>query len=218
MSAPHYLSTRANWEAAANATGASLEIAVAGCIRDYLEVTYPGQFRVVTHPTDFKQMYLEEDRRQNPGTYLRPAAPAEGDIWFDEAKGQFLIQGKRHGSVAQMGFIPDVKIESVATGKSYFIECKAQNDSGNAHERACKFATPSMIEAMQRKIGVDYHPIGYLFSGDLITKKKYLLELRLSFWFAKDHMLLWPKTRPAQALAEWFEAVIKGLLCPPAKS
>jgi hypothetical protein len=65
---------------------------------------------------------------------------------------------------------------------------------------------------MQRKMGIMYHPIGYLFSGDLITKKKYLLELELCYGFKREHMLLWPKARPADALVTWFEATIKNLL------
>jgi hypothetical protein len=210
--APHYLSTRANWEAAANETGASLESAVAGAFRAYLDETYPDQFQVVSHPTDFKQLYLEEDRRRNRETYAKPAAPTAGDVWYDEGRQTFLVQGAKSAAVAQCGCVPDVKITCLSTGKSYYIECKAQNDAGNAHERACKFATPSMIEAMQRKMGVEYHPIGYLFSGDLVTKKKYVLELQLSFAFAADHLVLWPKTRPAQQLVNWFEKSLKQLL------
>jgi hypothetical protein len=213
MTEPHYLSKRANWEAAANATGASLENAVADGWRAYLNAEYPGQFEVETHPSEFKQIYLEEDRRRNPGTYAKPAAPVAGDTWFDEARGTFMTQGEKgRPREAQCGFVPDVKIKCIATGRAYYAECKAQNDAGNAHERACKFATPSVIEAMQRKMGVSYHPIGYLFSGDLITKKKYLLELELCYGFKREHMLLWPKARPAIALAAWFEEIIKNLI------
>ena len=212
MTEPHYLSTRANWEAAANETGASLESAGAGALRTYLDETYPGQFQVVSHPTDFKQLYLEEDRRRNPEAYAKPAAPVAGDVWYDEGRQTFLVQGAKSVAVAQCGCVPDVKIICLATKKTYYIECKAQNDAGNAHERACKFATPSMIAAMQRKMGVEYHPIGYLFSGDLVTKKKYVLELQLSFAFAADHLVLWPKIRPAQQLVDWFEKTIKSLL------
>ena len=209
---PHYLSTRANWEAAANATGASLESAVVGTLRAYLDETYPGQFTVESHPPDFNQLYLEEDRRLNPGAYLKPATPVPGDIWFDEARGTFVQQGAVSVGLARMGCIPDTKILCVSTGRPYYMECKAQNDAGNAHERACKFATPSMIEAIQRKKGITYHPIGYLFSGDLITKKKYVLELQLCFGFKREHLILWPKTRPAANLIEWFETVVKNLI------
>lgn len=210
--APHYLSTRANWEAAANATGASLEEAVRDTLRAYLDATYPGEFRVDSHPGDFKQLYLEEDYRRNPEIYSKPPIPVAGDIWYEPDNGLFMIQGARSATVAQMGCIPDVKISNLASGNTYYIECKAQNDAGNAHERACKFATPSFLDAMKRKMDVDYHPIGYLFSGDLINKKKYILELRLSFGFAADHMMLWQKTRPAADLARWFERTIKNLL------
>lgn len=212
MTEPHYLSTRANWEAAANETGASLESVVVKTFRTYLDETYPGQFRVDSHPTDFKQLYLEEDYRRTPENYVKPAQPVPGDIWYDEIRKTFLVQGVKSPAVAQCGCVPDVKITCLANGHAYFVECKAQNDAGNAHERACKFATPSMIGAMQRKMGISYHPIGYLFSGDLITKKKYVLELQLSFDFASEHMVLWPKTRPATQLVQWFEKVVKGLL------
>jgi len=122
MTEPHYLSTRANWEAVANETGASLESAVAGSLRAYLDMTYPGQFRVDSHPTDFKQLYLEEDRLKHPETYVKPAAPVPGDIWFDEARQTFLVWGTKSPAIAQCGCIPDVKITCLATKKAYFIE------------------------------------------------------------------------------------------------
>jgi len=212
MTEPHYLSTRANWEAAANADGARVEEAVANTLRSYLDATYPGVYEVSRHPTDFDQIYLEEDMRLHPDAYEKPAAPEAGDIWYNKEIGRFECQGKKNACAQKMGLIPDTKIRHLKTGLSYFIEAKQQNDSGNAHERACKYASPSILAAMQRKMGVTYHPVGYIFAGDLITKKKYQLELQLSFGFAAEHLFLWEKGLPPAALAAWFERVVKGLL------
>lgn len=206
----HYLSKRGNWEAAANANGASLEEAVAATLAAYLEAQYPGAYTVESHPSDFKQLYLEVDYKRNPEVYSKPENLIKDSIWFDVDRKVFL-QGPSEKQ-AQCGCIPDVKITSKATGHSYFIECKAQKDEGNAQERACKYATPSFLRAIQEKLGVGYHPIGYLFSGQLVKKRKYVLELQLSFGFAANHLLLWDPERPAEALVSWFETCIRPLI------
>jgi hypothetical protein len=211
-SEPHYLSRRANWEAAANAAGASLEDAVASTLRAYLDTEYPDMYTVETHPGDFKQLYLEIDYKRNPGEYAKPETMTKDSVWFDPVR-RIFIQGPA-GKVAQCGCIPDVKIISKKSGKAYFLECKAQKDEGNAQERACKYATPSFLRAIQEKMEVDYHPIGYLFSGQLVNKRKYILELQLSFGFAADHLLLWKPERPADVLVGWFERTIRPLLEP----
>ncbi len=211
-SQPHYLSRRGNWEAVAVQVGGSLEKAVASTLESYLSSQYPDTYSIETHPGDFKQLYLEFDYQLHPTAYNKPATVTEDTIRFDSTKGLFL-QGPT-AKVAQCGCIPDIKITSKKTGHSYYIECKAQKDEGNAQERACKYATPSFLQAIRDKLKVSYHPIGYLFSGQLITKRKYILELQLSFGFAPEHLLLWDTAKP-EALISWFEATIRPTLNGP---
>lgn len=216
--APHYLSQRENWEAAANRDGRDIEEKVVAILRGWLEATYPGEFGVESHPTDLRQIYLEDDYSRNPAAYARPAAPTADDIWWDAEKGVFMTLRGSKTTPASLGCIPDVKLWSKRTGRAYFLECKRQNDSGNAHERCAKYATPSMIALIQKKLGgVAYHPVGYLFTGPLITKRKYILELRATFGFAADHLLLWKEggedaAAGAAALTGWVAAVVLPLL------
>jgi hypothetical protein len=211
--APHYLSTRENWEAAAGAAGKSLEDVVATVIREYLDRVEPGEYTVTNHPNDLRQIYFEYDYSLNPDSYAETAE--EGEVWYHSGQKMFVQnKGKRVTFAACGGCIPDVKIQSRTTGRSYFIECKAQNDAGNAHERCAKYATPSIIELVKKHAAgkgettVPYHPIGYLFSGSLLDKRKYVVELQATFGFARDHLFLWKKEREAAALTAWIGRVV----------
>ena len=213
--APHYLSQRANWEAAANQAGRDIEEQVATLLREWLETSFPGEFGVETHPADLRQLYLEDDYSRNPEAYAPPVAPTTDDIWYDAEKGVFVTLRGTKVTPASLGCIPDVKIWSKRTGRAYYLECKRQNDSGNAHERCAKYATPSMIALIQKKLGgVAYHPVGYLFAGPLVKKRKYILELQTTFGFAADHLLLWKEgdADARAALTGWAGRVILPLL------
>jgi len=216
MSAPHYLSLRANWQIAANAAGTKLEDVVQATVSGHLDAKYPGQYTVVKHPKDFDQIYLEEAHRRDPSRFAKPAEPKEGDIWFDDTDKIFLKQEKGRAKRAQLGCIPDVGITYIASGRKYFMECKQQNDAGNAQERAAKYATPSMIAAIQRRIGgVTYHPIGYLFSGSMVTNIKYILEIETTFSFVADHLLLWRPERPVDILCDWIDRTVVPIMSGP---
>jgi hypothetical protein len=206
----HYLSTRDNWQLAAQSGGAKTRDSTADVLRTYLDATYPGQFEVTKEPADLKQIYYLHDWKQNPEAY-QPDTTAE--VWWDASKQLFLT--KRAGKAVAAsggGCTPDVKILCKATGRAYFIECKHQNDAGNAHERAAKYATSSIIALIQEIMGAVYHPVGYLFSGSMTEKRKYQLELRATFAFAGDHLFLWDTERTAGPLVAWLERVVMPLL------
>lgn len=209
----HYLSLRAKWQDRANSGGSSLRDTFAGVAQEYLESRYPGEFQVTVEPKDLRQIYFEMDYAVNPEAYARPAAPTAGDVWFDAEKGVFMtLKGGKETMAGGGGCIPDVKIKARTSGHVYFVECKQQNDAGNAHERCAKYATASILGHIKRKLGVDYHPIGYAFSGALVDKRKYVVELQATFAFAKDHLFLWKKERPVDALIAWLDRVIVPLL------
>lgn len=222
--APHYLSTRANWEAAAGAAGKAAEDSVLSILEEWFEATWPGEFLVEKHPSDLRQIYFEYDYEQNPEAYRKPLQPGPDDVWYDAEKRSFrTLKGKKEVTAPCGGCIPDIKIQCRSSGKSYFIECKRQNDAGNAHERCAKYATPSIVRLIQRKAvssaisgasageyPAQYHPIGYLFTGGLTEKRKYQVELRATFGFAADHLLFWGGG--AEQLTKWIGHVVVPLL------
>lgn len=200
-SKPHYLSTRSNWEAGANIHGATIRDACAAALSAYLGPNYEVQ----VEPRDLRQLWLEDDYAVHPERYAKPAEPKEGDIWFDGAK--FVQQKAKSVGTAQLGCQPDIKITNKLTKKVYYIECKAQGDAGNAHERCAKYASPSVLEAIKRRHGIAYHPMGYVFSGDLVTKQKYILELEGTYRFAPGHLLLWKPDRPVEVIQRWVDGI-----------
>jgi hypothetical protein len=210
----HYLARRANWQAAAQAGGARAEKDSCQIIRDYLETTYPGEFAVSWHPHDLRQIYYEYDYERNPEAYAKPAVPTSEHIWYDAQLKLFATTGGS-GLVRPAlggGCIIDCAIEHINSGKKYYIECKNQEDKGNAHERAAKYATPSIIAHVQKKLGVSYQPFGYLFTGGMVESKPYIVELKATYGFAPDHLFLWKKEHEPAPLLEWLERVVLPLL------
>ena len=211
--ASHYLARRGNWQLVAHQGGAATENDTVTVIQEYLESKYPGEYIVSAHPTELRQLYYEYTYELDPTMYEKPAAPTSADVWYDAQKGCFMtIQGTaattREGFANGGGCIPDAKIEHRASGRKCFLECKNQADAGNAHERAAKYATPSVIGFVQKKLGVTYHPFGHIFTGAIVEKRKYVVELTTTFGFALNHLFLWKKERPVEPLTEWLEAVI----------
>jgi len=205
------LSQRGNWELAANQGGAKLEDTVQTILASELDAQI---YTVTKHPTTLRQLYYEHDYSQRPELYTKPAEPTPTDVWYDpDTKTFTALRYGREVFADGGGCVPDIEIRNTSTNKSYFIECKNQNDAGNAHERCAKYATPSVIRAIQQKIGgVSYHPIGYLFSGSLVDKRKYIIELNLTYGFAKEHLLLWKPDRAAEPLLKWLRTVIIPLI------
>jgi hypothetical protein len=205
---PHYLAARENWQQGAMEGGGQAEQDLSSTIKNYLDAKEPGVWLVESQPKDLKQIYLEHDFKQSPNSYLRPETPVDGDVWYDEQKGFVTVTGKNNVREANRGCIPDCKVQHVASGRRCFIECKNQGDAGNAHERAAKYATPSMIAFVQKKLGIEYLPFAYVFTGNMVESPKYILELQLIFGFAEKNLFLWKKGRAAAPLIEWLETAI----------
>ncbi len=181
-------------------------------LSDYLGKTYPGEFAVTTHPKDLDQFYLEGARRRNPTLFVKPADPQVGNIWYDDTAGTFMKKTEKGVKRAEMGCIPDLSIRHVSSSRRYYLECKNQGDAGNAHERAAKYATQSVIDGIRMKFDLSYHPIGFVFSGEMVEDVKYRYELETTYEFIQDHLLLWRAGRPVDVLCEWVERVIVPLL------
>lgn len=211
----HYLSKRGNWQLVAHQGGAKAEHDTSELIDTYLNTTYPGQYEVVPHPKDLKQLYYEYTYELDPTLYEKPATPTTEDVWYDAEKGQFMTLKKNgtEGFADGGGCIPDIKLLHRSSGRMCFIECKHQGDAGNAHERAAKYATPSVISFVQKKLDVTYHPFGHVFTGPIVESRKYVVELATTFGATPNHLFLWKKDRPIEPLIQWLEAVILPPLC-----
>jgi len=210
-----HLANRENWHQAAQEGGNLAEEHISSAIRTYLDTTYPGEWIVERHPKDLTQLYLEYDYEHSPESYKNPRNPVEGDVWWDPITKKFLtMTSKNTIREAARGCIPDCKVQHIASSKITFIECKNQNDAGNAHERAAKYASPSLISYVQKKLGVDYHPFAYIFTGGMVENRKYILELQLLFAFAKEHLFLWKAGRHIDPLIQWLETNILPSLRP----
>jgi len=208
----HYLSLRANWQQIAADAGGKFEKVVFKILSEHFAATAPS-YTVVSHPSDFSQLWLEEDYKNNPTDYVKPKDQVKGDIYYDESKKIFLSYNGSKWVPAKMGIVPDLMITNKTTGRRFLIEAKHQNDKGNAHERCAKFATPSMIEALKKNLGVEYHPIAYMFGGPLVDKRKYQLELRTCYAFAGANLVL-VKEGPEMVdqILNWFEQTVKPMV------
>ena len=208
----HYLARRANWQLKANQDGSLTEADTVKVIQSYLDSVYPGEYEVCAHPPWFGQPYLEMGFEDNPDEYKEPTVPKEGDEWFDVKQNLFVRQESRSVKPIRETFVLDAGIRHIASGRRYVIECKRQQAAGNAHERACKYTSPSILAFIKKKLGVDYHPIGYVFAGGIVEDKTYCRELRALFKFAKEHLLLWKEERKPEILVEWLESTVLPLL------
>ena len=201
----HYLSKRANWQLKANQDGSLVEADTARIIKSYLDTLYPGEYEVISKPPWFGQPYLEMDREENTELDEQPTDPKNDDVWFDKAKNLFVQKKEDKIATVKETFVPDTGILHKKSGRRYVIECKRQQAKGNAHERACKYASPSMINFIKKKLGVEYHPIGYLFAGEIVEDAAYCREIRAFFSFARQHLLLWKNSRDGVILTDWLE-------------
>jgi hypothetical protein len=206
----HYLARRGNWQLVAHQGGARAEHDAIDVIRAYLDTAHPGEYTVSGQPSDLAQLYYEYTYELDPSMYVKPDHPTAEDVWYDVEKTQFMTIKKNgtEGFAKGGGCIPDIRIQHIATGRKCFIECKNQGDAGNAHERAAKYATPSVITFVQKKLGVTYHPFGHIFTGQIVETRKYVVELATTFGFAPNHLFLWKKDKPIEPLQVWLETVI----------
>jgi hypothetical protein len=206
----HYLAARGNWQKVAQQGGTRAEADTIDVIRDYLNTTYPGMYDVQKHPQDLRQMYYEYTYELDPELYRKPETPTSEDVWFD---GEFrTLKSGKEVRASGGGCEPDIGITHLPTGRKYFIECKNQGDAGNAHERAAKYATPSVIGFIKKKLKIDYHPFGYLFTGAMVESRKYQIELATTYGFAANHLFLWKKERPVEPLTQWIEDVLSSFV------
>jgi hypothetical protein len=211
MTTPHYLSIRENWQAEANKGGAAHEQDVASAFEAYFKTAAGADFEYIHKPKQLDQCFLEYQYKKNPSVYAKPAEPKKDDIYYDETSKRFKKYTGKSWTDAKEGMAPDGMIRCKTTGKAVCLEDKNQNDAGNAHERAYRYATPKVVKAIQEKLGITHQPVFWVFSGSIATNNKYIHEF--AFHLDEDHyVLLKPTDDKATLLVAWFNRVIRPLL------
>jgi len=110
------------------------------------------------------------------------------------------------------GIKPDYAIRNAQNGRIVFVEIKRQGAAGNAHERACKYMMPGILNAM-RQVGNQPDsviPMWWVFTNGLAEAQRY--EREIMFWFQgiERHVLLWGDRRAD--VTEHFDRFIRPML------
>lgn len=110
------------------------------------------------------------------------------------------------------GIRPDYSISNPETGRRVFVEIKRQRAAGNAHERACKYMMPGILNAM-RQAGnqpADVIPMWWVFTNGVAADPRYVQEIMFWFQGIEGNVLLWSDGRGE--LTEHFEQFIRPML------
>ena len=123
------------------------------------------------------------------------------------------IYGERTTGNAH-GIIPEFMIRNPATKRAVFIEIKRQRAAGNAHERACKYMMPGIVNAL-RDAGnqpPDVLPMWWIFTNGIAKNPDY--RQAITFWFQGigRNLLLWEDVKDPDPVIDHYENYIKGML------
>lgn len=88
-----------------------------------------------------------------------------------------------------LGVKPEAKIESLRTGKKFFVEVKKQGPRGNAEERAFKHHTVQFYKTMHEVYGYDFHPYVTIFCESLAELPRY--TRKFVYLCEPDQYFLW---------------------------
>lgn len=112
------------------------------------------------------------------------------------------------------GIQPDFSIRSEKTSKIIFVEMKRQQARGNAHERACKFMMPGIIESARQIANqpISVIPFWWVFADGIASDPRYRQEILHWFKGIEGHVFLWKDLNDTSALLAHFDQHIKPLL------
>lgn len=120
-------------------------------------------------------------------------------------------------SITKHGVSPDYAIDNTVTGKTIYVEVKRQDGwvegkersagRGNAHERACKFFTPGLRDALYQQSNLEDNalPFWVVFQGDITRDPCRVREI--SLWFGeeyKHHKFFWRDTKNSNVIIQHF--------------
>ena len=124
------------------------------------------------------------------------------------------VYGKRHRTNQPHGIVPEYVIRNGQSGKAIYVEIKRQRPQGNAHERACKFFAPGIVQSVREIANQpsDVFPFWMIFTNGIANDPNYRQEI--SHWFLglEPHLLLWKSVDDHDVLIDHFERFIRPLL------
>ena len=100
------------------------------------------------------------------------------------------------------------------TNRSVFVEIKQQWVKGNAHERACKFVMPGILNSIGR-IGnqpLGLIPVWWIFADEIASDSRYRRETLHWLQGIEAHVLLWENITDYKPVVDHFEEHIQPLL------
>lgn len=127
------------------------------------------------------------------------------------------IYGKRKGRDGRMrphGIVPECEIRNPENGKRIFVEVKRQYANGNAHERACRYMMPGVLDAMREaaRQPKSVVPCWWIFTNGLAKDVHYRRAISLWFSGMERNMLFWPNMRESKVVIDHFDRHILPLL------
>ena len=75
------------------------------------------------------------------------------------------------------GIRPAFRITNTANQRSVFVEHKAGNNGGNAHERVYKYLSPEIQRVVKKDYNTPKKPFIFVFTGDTFQNERYQEEL-----------------------------------------
>ena len=88
-----------------------------------------------------------------------------------------------------LGLVPEASIESIDTGRKFFVEVKKQGPIGNAEERGFKHHTVQFYKVLHDLFGYDYHPFVTVWCENLAVDRRYIMKA--PYLFEPDNYVLW---------------------------
>jgi hypothetical protein len=126
--------------------------------------------------------------------------------------------------ITKHGITPDYAIDNKKAGKTLYVEVKRQDGwvegkarsagRGNAHERACKYFTPGLLQILREKgnLGNDVLPFWTVFQGDITRDPCRVREITCWYDQHAAHFFMWRNSKDASKLVEHFNKHLRPLL------
>ena len=189
------LRKRANWQTISGFHALEAESKFREALQIALDSVYPSQFKVESHPKEFKDIY---------STHILPDVVLE-KIYNVDVVGY------------SWGINMDFAIRNLKNGKTLFGEIKRQDGwventqpsagRGNAHERSCKYFTPGLLKVLREVSGIskDILPFWVVLVGDITRDPKRNREI--AFWYQEYDMnfYMWRDTSNVGEMLDFFE-------------
>ena len=124
------------------------------------------------------------------------------------------LRGIYNNGCSRHGIAPDYVLRHRDTNRAVFVEIKRQRAKGNAHERACKFMMPGILNSIREVSNQPQNviPVWWIFSDEIATGSRYRREIYHWFQGVESHVLLWENITDYRPVVDHFEEHIQPLL------